>query len=60
MLTFGRTRRTGVECIDLAETIEGFGGMLRQVVGSKIAVEFDWARNADGARVSSILADWAL
>jgi len=51
VLSFGRTRRTGIEAIDLAETVESFGGMLRQVVGADVSVNFDWAPNSEGVRV---------
>lgn len=51
VLTFGRTQQTGVEAIDLAETIEGLRGMLRQVVGSEIDVRFDWESRDEETRV---------
>ncbi|MGY8736585.1 MAG: sensor histidine kinase, partial [bacterium] len=46
VLTFGRTRTAGDESVDLAETIECLGGMLRQVLGEGIALDFDWLERA--------------
>lgn len=46
VLTFGRTRTAGIKSVDLAETIECLGGMLRQVLGEGIALDFDWLERA--------------
>ena len=64
VLTFGRTRTAGNKPVDLAETIGCLEGMLRQVLGEGIALDFDWLERApkvelDRARFGPVLMNLA-